>query len=77
MGVMHDRIELMRDFNRWFGNTYHGRPELAFWEAITGELIGSRSNSTLDTLTEEQNRQAVERLFALLQEFLAQPGSDP
>jgi len=72
-GVLHDDVALIRSFNRWFGETYHGRPELAFWSAITGELINDTRNVALDLLTPEQDSQGVDRLFALLEEFLEQP----
>jgi len=72
-GAMHNQIDLLRAFNQWFGEKHHGRPELAFWGGITGELIGDTTHHALSVLTDDENITAVERLFALLDDFLTRP----
>ena len=74
MGVQANFGDLDRDFSRWFGENQHGRPELAFWGAITGELVGDTSSAALDQLTDHQNADGIARLFALLDSFLAAHG---
>ena len=71
MGCLRGQNDLDRQFSHWYGETHHGRPELAFWGGITQELVGDSSTEALADLTPEQNDRGIARFFDLLAEFLA------
>lgn len=62
---------LLDEFQQWVGARHDGRSEVAFWIHVLNEAFPSKPAIRVSELTEEQNRTAIDKLFELLDEYLA------
>lgn len=63
---------LLEGFQKWLGDRHDNRSELAFWVHVLREVFPDEIDLTAYELDEDQNRLAVDRLFADVDDFLAQ-----
>lgn len=66
---------LLDEFQQWIGARHGGRSEVAFWGLVLREAFPDEATLTVADLTESQQAAAVDKLFELLDEWLA--GWDP
>ena len=62
---------LLEGFQQWLGPRHEGRTELAFWVLVLREAFPSQVIADARHLTDDQHRVANDKLFELLDAYLA------